>query len=536
MANFKGFNDQQKEVLARKIGYKGDMSTFDQFLQQTPAALKQFKKWENKAQEMVSGVKTMAEGGDTWFEDYQRNREQPAQEQDDQPAPTQTPQTPQTPTRPNNTPVQTGSITVAGENAAGGEFERNIPFVAPNMQSSQSQRDTAVFNNAESFVPQVEVDEMRVSQNELIDRNAGSVGPAPQIKANTATAVGATAAPTTPARTVTTELGADKVEGEVGKLEAAQGTVSQQAQVEAAQALPSADATIQGQLTKLMSQFEGGNMPPWAAGAMRMANTVMADRGMGSSTMAAGAIQQAAMESAISIAAQDAATFSAFEMKNLDNRQQARLVNAQSFLQMDLANLDNRQQTALFKSQAMINTILSDTAAENASRQFNATSQQQTDQFFAGLKTQVSQFNAGQKNAMRQFNTDQINSVRTFNAQMRAQRQQFNAANRLIIAQSNAQWRRSVTTANNASQNEANRLEAQSATQMTMASYENMMQRERDFYSFAFTAGENAQERTANVLLAQMGADADSRAGRDAALGALAGAVANGAIGWAFGD
>ena len=37
----------------------------------------------------------------------------------------------------------------------------------------------------------------------------------------------------------------------------------------------------------------------------------------------------------------------------------------------------------MFKSQETANSILSDTAAENASRQFNATSQAQTDQFFA---------------------------------------------------------------------------------------------------------------------------------------------------------
>ena len=42
---------------------------------------------------------------------------------------------------------------------------------------------------------------------------------------------------------------------------------------------------------------------------------------------------------------------------------------------LDMANLDNNQQMTMFKSQETTNSILSDTAAENAARQFNATSQ-----------------------------------------------------------------------------------------------------------------------------------------------------------------
>ena len=78
----------------------------------------------------------------------------------------------------------------------------------------------------------------------------------------------------------------------------------------------------------------------------------------------------------------DAATMSQMDMANLDNRQQAAVLNAQSFLQMDLSNLDNNQQMTMFKAQEAVNAILSDTAAMNAARQFNASSQNQSDQFF----------------------------------------------------------------------------------------------------------------------------------------------------------
>ena len=58
----------------------------------------------------------------------------------------------------------------------------------------------------------------------------------------------------------------------------------------------------------------------------------------------------------------------------------------------------------MFKAQERVNSILSDTAQENAARQFNATSENQTNQFFASLATQVSQFNSEQKNSMSRFN------------------------------------------------------------------------------------------------------------------------------------
>ena len=79
------------------------------------------------------------------------------------------------------------------------------------------------------------------------------------------------------------------------------------AQVQAATATPTQQATVQGQLDTLMQQFVGGNTPAWAAGAIRTANAAMAARGLGASSIAGQAIVQAAMESALPIAQADAA-------------------------------------------------------------------------------------------------------------------------------------------------------------------------------------------------------------------------------------
>ena len=370
--------------------------------------------------------------------------------------------------------------------------------------------------------------------------------------------------------------------------------VKEATEFEAAQADPSKQATVKGQLDDLMDDFDDGATPAWAAGAMRAATAAMAARGLGSSSMAGQAIVQAAMESALPIAAADAQTVAQFEAQNLSNRQQvalfaaqqradflkldfnqefqarvtnaakisdianmnftaeqqvalenarmaqtvditnlnaknakvmadaaamsnmdlanlsntqqARVENAKNFLQMDLTNLSNTQQTELFKAQALQQAILSDTAAENAAKQFNASSVNQTNQFMATMASQVSQFNAAQTNALAQFNTSEVNAIAKFNTEQANARDQFNATNSLIIAQANAQWRQNVSTVNTAAQNEANMQDAKAANAFTASTLDQVWQRERDLMSFAWKSGETALDRVNAVVLQNISA------------------------------
>ena len=359
---------------------------------------------------------------------------------------------------------------------------------------------------------------------------------------------------------------------------------------------PSKQATVQGQLESLISQFTDTEVPLWARGAVDNARAVLQQRGIGASSMAGQAIVEAAMRAALPIAQVDAATVSQFEQQNLSNRQQAAMVsaqyraqfmqqefdqafqtrvqnaarvadianlnftseqqvalenarlaqttdlnnlsnrqalvmanaaqiasletanlnnrqqsavqNAQNFLQVDMRNLDNAQQTALFNSQQRIQSILSDAAAENASRQFNATSQQQLDQFFANLTAQISQQNSAQQNAINQFNAGEINTVQRFNSEIVNQRDQFNAQNQLAIAQSNAQWRREIATLDTAAINFQNQLNAQNLLEISNTAYNNLWQEYRDTMEWAWTSSENESERLAAMTVAQINAKA----------------------------
>ena len=333
-------------------------------------------------------------------------------------------------------------------------------------------------------------------------------------------------------------------------------------QVQAAEATPSKKATVAGQLEGLMSQFDDGARPPWAAGAIRAAEQQMLARGMGASSMAGQAIIQAAMESALPIAQMDAQTQAGFEQANLSNRQQRAMLaaeqrakfmgmefdqdfqarvqnsarigdianmnftadqtialensraantmelsnlsnrqakvmaqasalsslelanlsnsqqvavqNAQNFLAMDMQNLNNQQAADVFRAQQRQQALFSDAAADNAAKQFNSTSTNQTNQFVSSLQSNTDQFNATQKNAMDAQNQQDENAMKKFREELNNQRDQFTAANQLVVDQNNAVWRREIATADTAAINRANELNAAATLDMSKTAFNNL--------------------------------------------------------------
>jgi len=226
----------------------------------------------------------------------------------------------------------------------------------------------------------------------------------------------------------------------------------------------------------------------------------------------------------------EASALANLDMSNLNNRQQAAVQNAQAFMQMDMANLNNSQQTGMFKAQSLVQSLFNDQAATNASRQFNASSQNQTDQFFANLATTVANFNAEQANAMSRYNSGELNALEQFNANMKNQREQFNAQNRLVIDQSNAQWRRQVATADTAAINRANELNARALIDMSTGAYNNLWQGFRDDMEFAWKSADNAEERSKDILLRKMQDESTVAAAALAADQANAQNLANGLV------
>ena len=263
--------------------------------------------------------------------------------------------------------------------------------------------------------------------------------------------------------------------------------------VEAATGAPSSQATVQGQLTSLMTQFEGGNPPPWASGAMRQATAIMAQRGLAASSMAGQAIVQAAMESALPIAMQDAKTVASFEAQNISNRQQRAILAAQQraqFLGMEfdqgfqarvrnaatISDIANRNFTAevqiglenarlaqttdmtiLGNKQAL---VMAQASAIAQADMANLNNRQQTEvrNAQAFLEMDMANFNAEQQvdmfanqsiiqglftdvaseNAMKQFNATSENQANQFFLKLATQVDEFNSSQKNAMEQFNA--------------------------------------------------------------------------------------------------
>jgi hypothetical protein len=197
------------------------------------------------------------------------------------------------------------------------------------------------------------------------------------------------------------------------------------------------------------------------------------------------------------------------ELANLSNSQQAAVQNAQNFLAMDMQNINNQQAADIFRAQQRQQALFTDAAADNAAKQFNSTSKNQTNQFITSLQSNTDQFNASQKNAMDAQNQQDENAMTKFQEELNNQRDQFTAANQLVVDQNNAVWRREIATADTAAINRANELNAAATLDMSKTAFNNLWNYYGDTMEWAWTSAENQQERWNQLAKQQMINDKD---------------------------
>jgi len=203
-----------------------------------------------------------------------------------------------------------------------------------------------------------------------------------------------------------------------------------------------AQDTVQGQLASLMAQFDDGT-PAWAAGAMRAANAAMASRGMGGSSMAAGAIVQAAMESALPIASSDANAFREMKLDNLGRQQQISLTNAAAQQGVKLQNFTAEQTTMLQNSQNefslqtqnlsnMQSAVLANAQIKAALQGQNLSNQQQANIAEAARYAEVSNLNLN--NRQQAILQDSANTLQVNLANLSTKQQAYTANAQLAAA------------------------------------------------------------------------------------------------------
>jgi hypothetical protein len=356
----------------------------------------------------------------------------------------------------------------------------------------------------------------------------GTVDPAAQVVAaqQTASSVGSLDAAQGNATLIDNPVQRNIQQGELisGAAADAQTAAQFTEQIEAAQATPSQQATVQGQLAQLTANFDAANPPAWAAGAMRNATAQMAARGLGASSMAGQAIVQATMESALPIAQADASVFAQFEVQNLSNRQQRAMLSAQQRAQfigqefdqafqtrvanaakisdianmnftaeqqvqlensriantMNLNNLSNRQAMVIAEASALANMDLSNlnnrqqAAVQNAQSflqmdMANMSNQQQTEIFKAQQRIQSLFTDQAAENAAQQFNATSQNQVDQFFASLANQVSQFNAAQINAQGQFNAGQANTVERFNAELNNQRDQFNAQNQLAIAQA-------------------------------------------------------------------
>jgi hypothetical protein len=267
----------------------------------------------------------------------------------------------------------------------------------------------------------------------------------------------------------------------------------------AATGVPSTEATVQGQLTGLLEQFEGGETPAWAAGAMRAATATLAARGLGASSMAGQAIVQAAMESALPIAQMDAQTRASFEAQNLSNKQQAAMFAAEQ--RSKFLGLEFDQE---FQSRVQNAARIADVA------RINFTAEQQVALENARMAQTVDIANLDAKNAkvmadaaaMSQLDMANLNNRQQANVQ-RAQAfldfDMSSMSNQQQVAMFKAQSLASVYTSDTAAANAARQFNAASDDQVDMF-FSNLQNNINQFNNDQYNSMERFNSGEANAL------------------------------------
>ncbi len=354
---FAGFKPEtfEKKILPA-LGYDGptDMKSINLFLAASPAAAVKMGRYTMAARRMVEGEPVKAFGGKDIFgrpmtEDKPKvvpvNKNVPLTQQ-----PLSMPQ-PTTPANPTNGATNGIVVDSTKKDSAGSKMTGKITK-DPTKVATKAAVVSSDGGAAAKIATNTGQAGTVTQAGTTAAGPAGSVAQPSQLTAQQVTAAGAAPAVTTALQQTQAAQGQVSPEAQVQAaqmdptqaaslgLQAAQTTAGMVAPVAQLQATPdqlisgsavdmdkaedvlqkSEAATVRDELSGLMKDFEGGATPSWAAGAMRAATAQMAARGLGSSSMAGMATVQAAMESALPIAQMDASNKQQMAMAKAEQR------------------------------------------------------------------------------------------------------------------------------------------------------------------------------------------------------------------------
>jgi len=333
------FTEQQREIVARKMGYDGPMQMFDEYLASTPSDATKYAAITSKY------VTKMATGGAVTTSPT------------DEVVPTDPTATKVTPVTTATTAAMTPKVTSAGATDTAAATTIKAADVAT-VKAPAAIDETKVTASTSQAAVEAALNKVKPVQG-TVDKEdlatAVTVNPAKTAVGDIEAAQGKAAQVTAPTerKVVAGELVSGsavdqaKVEKALAKNVAAQGTVTE-------------EMTVSGQLNKLMDSFDAGKPPAWAASSLRTVTSQLAARGLGASSLAGQALIQAALEAAVPIASADAKVYTEMGLTNLSNRQAMALETAK-----ERATFLGQDFDQAFKARALNAATISDIANKN---------------------------------------------------------------------------------------------------------------------------------------------------------------------------
>tara|TARA_B100000123_G_scaffold84897_1_gene61347 strand:- start:869 stop:3040 length:2172 start_codon:yes stop_codon:yes gene_type:complete len=187
-------------------------------------------------------------------------------------------------------------------------------------------------------------------------------------------------------------------------------------------------ASVKDELADLMEDFESEGTPTWAAGAMRAANAAMAERGLSMTSMAGMAITQAAMEAALPIAQMDAANKQEMALMKAEQRArfmgmefdqafQAKVINAARVSEIANMNFNAAQEIALENARLTQTVDLANLSNRQAKIMADAATLSQMDLTNLNNRQQAAVLNAAAFLQMDMSNLDNEQQMTLFKAQ-----------------------------------------------------------------------------------------------------------------------
>ena len=512
---FKGYSEDQMKRIASKLGHTGDLDTLDGYLQGNPNAMGKY----NSLNDAVT--KRYAEGGAVTNPTQSVTPEGIAFNKDSTVGDISLAQslTPRLPTGGVATAVKTATSADQSVDSTGTQVTGTPTAAVTTGTTTESIASPTTSANTVGAVstalPAVETSTAGTTAAKGTISDSSQVAASQQVGSSVAdvTAAQGTATQVEGAPTRTLE-GGELVNPVADAQKAAQFTE----QITAAQADPSSKATVQGQLATLMTSFDEGKTPAWAAGAMRNVTAQMAARGIGSSSMAGQALIQQALESSLPIATADAQTYANFEVTNLNNRQQRAMLSAQqraTFMgqefdqgfqsrvlnsnkiseianmqftaeqaiamenatianSMNLTNLSNRQATTMAEAASLAQLDIANLNNRQQAQVQNAQNFLDMDMANLSAEQQVTMFKAqssvstilsdvAAENASKQFNATSQNQTDQFFANLTSSVSQFNATQKNAMSQFNAGESNALEKFNTEVQNQRQQFNAQNS-------------------------------------------------------------------------